>query len=132
MCQLSDVTPVAGPWQDATISAEDAAKMGACLADGRAAGAQWTPWLLNKMRQVNSDFGIRAAFPVADRAMIAVANGVVLKDTDGQWRANCLAVGPTWSLAVLQRYPSSGDANSDLAHVDTVCHKVVGQLTGSP
>jgi hypothetical protein len=132
MCQLSDVTPVAGPWQDAAISAEDAAKMGGCLADGRAAGAEWTPWLLNVMRQVNSDFGIRDAFPAGDRPVIAVANGVVLKEADGQWRANCLAVGPTWSLAVLQRFPSSGDANSDLAHGDTVCQKVVGQLTSSP
>jgi hypothetical protein len=132
MCQLSDVTPVAGPWQDATISAEDAAKMGGCLADGRAAGAEWTPWLLNVMRQVNSDFGIRDAFPSAERPVIAVANGAVLKDADGQWRANCLAVGPTWSLAVLQRYPSTGDANSDLGHVDTVCQKVAGQLMGSP
>jgi hypothetical protein len=129
MCHLTDLTPVAGSWQDTAISAQDAARMGGCLADGRAAGAQWTPWLLNVMRQVHSDFGIREAFPNEDQAMIAVANGVVLNEADGHWRANCLAVTQTWSLAVLQRYPASEDSTSDLEHVDAMCRQVVAQLT---
>jgi hypothetical protein len=130
MCHLSELTPVAGSWQDTEISAQDAARLGGCLADGRAAGAQWTPWLLNVMRQVHSEFGIREAFPSEEQAMIAVANGVVLNPADGQWRANCLAVSQTWSLAVLQRYPASDDPNSDIAHVDAVCRQVVNQLIG--
>jgi hypothetical protein len=130
MCHLNDLTPVAGSWQDTAISAQDAARMGGCLADGRAAGAQWTPWLLNVMRQVHSDFGIREAFPDAERTMIAAANGVVLDEEDGHWRANCLAVSQTWSLAVLQRYPASDDPASDIAHVDAICRQVVFRLTG--
>lgn len=130
MCHLVDVTPGAGSWQDTAISAQDAARLGGCLADGRAAGAQWTPWLLTAMRQVHRDFGIREAFPTEDQALIAVANAVVLNEADGQWRGNCLAVSQSWSLAVLQRHPATGDPNADIAHLDTVCRKVVWRLTG--
>ncbi len=132
MCSLEDVEPRGEPWPDTDISARDAARLGGCLADGRAAGAQWTPWLLNVMRQVRvGDFGIRKAFPTDEQPMIAIKNGVALNESDGQWRANCLAVSETWALVVLQRYPSSSDATLDRAHVDAVCQQVVQRLTGA-
>jgi hypothetical protein len=130
-CGLDDVEPAGEPWADTDISARDAARLGGCLVDGRAAGAEWTPRLLNLMRQIRvGDFGIRKAFPAAEQPLIAIKNGVVLNETDGLWRANCLAVSDTWALAVLQRYPSSGDPAADQAHVDAVCQEVVRRLTG--
>jgi hypothetical protein len=133
MCQLSETKAVADSWRDTTISARDAVRMGGCLADGRAAGAQWTPVILDAMRQVRGegDFGIRKAFPAGQRPMIAIANGWLLSDEDGTWHANCLAVSDNWVLAVLQRYPSHGDKNLDLAHLDAVCQNVVHKLTVS-
>jgi hypothetical protein len=133
MCALTDIKPAGTSWRGTTITARDAARMGGCLADSRAAGAQWTPWLLSEMRQVRgaSDFGIRNAFPTSQRPTIAIKNGVALVSADGQWRANCLAVTDHWSLAVLQRYPSHGDSNTDLAHLDAICQQVVWRLTGT-
>jgi hypothetical protein len=127
MCYLTHLTPVADAWPQTTLSAQDAARLGACLADGRAAGAEWTPWLLTVMRQVEGS-GIRDAFPAGARAMIAVANGVMLDEEDGQWRANCLALSETWSLAVMRRFPASDNPNADLANVEVVCQRVAQEL----
>jgi hypothetical protein len=134
MCHLPDTEPAGESWRDTVISARDAALMGGCLADGRAAGAQWTPWILNAMRQVRGtgDFGIREAFPAGERASIAIKNGWMLREADGLWRANCLAISDTWVLAVLQRYPANDSAATDLAHVDAVCQQVVWRLTTPP
>jgi hypothetical protein len=133
MCQLSDAKAVKDAWSDTIISARDAVRMGGCLADGRAAGAQWTPFVLDAMRQVRGegDFGIRKAFPRAQQPAIAIKNGWVLSDSDGTWHANCLAVSDNWVLAVLQRYPSHGDKNLDLAHLDAVCQDVTRRLSAS-
>jgi hypothetical protein len=130
MCQLSDVQP--GPkWGNTVISARDAARMGDCLADGRAAGAQWTPYVLELMRQVRGegDFGIRKAFPPIQQPQIAIKNGWALRAEDGTLHVNCLAIGDTWVLAVLQRYPSHGDMAADMAHADGVCQDVTRRLT---
>jgi hypothetical protein len=121
-------SPVADSWPDTTFSAQDAARLGGCLADGRAAGAQWKPWLLTVMRQVDGG-GIRDAFPASTRTMIAVTNGVMLDQEDGQWRASCLAVSETWSLAVLRRFPASDNPNADLANIEVVCQRVAQELT---
>ncbi len=133
MCQLSETKAVASSWRDTAISARDAVRMGGCLADGRAAGAQWTPIVLDAMRQVRGegDFGIRKAFPSGQQPTIAIANGWLLSAQDGAWHANCLAVNDNWVLAVLQRYPSHGDKDIDLAHLDAVCQDVVHKLTVS-
>jgi hypothetical protein len=131
MCQLTDSRAVADAWTNTVISARDSARMGSCLADGRAAGAQWTPWIMNSMRQVRGegDFGIRKAFPSGQQATIAITNGWALRDEDGAWHANCLAITDTWVLAVMQRYPSNRDRITDLAHIDAVCKDVVRKLT---
>ncbi|MBX6358311.1 MAG: hypothetical protein IRZ05_20980, partial [Micromonosporaceae bacterium] len=128
MCHLSGLTPAADSWPDTTFSAQDAARLGGCLADGRAAGAEWTPWLLTVMRQVDGG-GIREAFPPGTRSMIAVTNGVMLDQADGQWRANCLAVHETWALAILRRFPASGDPNADIANIEVTCQRVAQELT---
>lgn len=129
MCRLTDTQP-ADLWLRTTISAQDAARLGGCIADRTAAGAEWTPWLLSVMKQVRGSGGIRDAFPSQVRPTIAIKNGVLLDETTNEWTANCLAIGDGWSLAVLQRYPASGDEAADLAHVDAVCQQVVGRLTG--
>jgi hypothetical protein len=130
MCQLSE-TKAGDVWGATMISARDAVRMGGCLADGRAAGAQWTPWVLDKMRTVRGegDFGIRKAFPTAAQPAIAIKNGWALRTEDNAVHANCLAIGDTWVLAVVQRYPSTGDFAADMAHVDAVCQDVVRALT---
>jgi hypothetical protein len=131
MCQLSDSQADAADWRKTVISARDAVRMGACLADGRAAGAQWTPWIMDAMRQVRGegDFGIRKAFPTDYRTTIAIENGWAPRDAEGLWHVNCLAITDTWVLAVMQRYPSHGDWNTDKAHVDAMCQDVVRKLS---
>lgn len=91
------------------MSAADAVRMGAAIADGRAAGAQWTPWLLDEMRAVRGrgDFGIRQAFPPEERARIAIKNGWEIRRAIDEWNVNCLAIHDAWIMAVLMRYPSS-------------------------
>jgi hypothetical protein len=130
MCQLNESKPGAG-WGATIISARDAVRMGGCLADGRAAGAQWTPWVLDTMRSVRGegDFGIRKVFPEELQATIAIKNGWAVRAEDGAVHANCLAIGDNWVLAVLQRYPATGDPGSDMAHVDGVCQNVARTLS---
>jgi hypothetical protein len=130
MCQLSE-TKAGDVWGATMISARDAVRMGGCLADGRAAGAQWTPWILDEMRTVRGegDFGIRKAFPAPAQPAIAIKNGWALRTEDNAVHANCLAIGETWVLVVVQRYPSTGDFAADMAHVDEVCQDVVRALT---
>ena len=47
MCQLTEVQRGREVPGNTVISARDAVRMGDCLADGRAAGAQWTPWVMD-------------------------------------------------------------------------------------
>jgi hypothetical protein len=91
------------------MSARDAVRMGKLLADGAAAGREWTGWLLDEMRAVHGigDFGIRHAFPEAIRRSIAIKNGWEIRNAEGQWNVNCLAVDDAWIMAVLTRYSSS-------------------------
>ena len=118
MCGLTDSAPVAGFWSSTKISAQDTVRMGQCIADGRAAGPNWTSWVLDMMRKVRDvgDFGIRKAFPADQQAQVAIKNGWLLRDEDNHWHTNCLAIGDTWVLAVLQRYPSQGNWANDFAH----------------
>jgi hypothetical protein len=94
-------------WSDTVMSARDVARLGICLADGRAAGT-WTGWLLGEMRQVrgDGDFGPRKAFPAAAATKIAVKNGWFERPEDEQWHYACLAIGDFWTLGVLLRYPA--------------------------
>jgi hypothetical protein len=107
ICRLTESRASPGWWSRTTVSARDTVRLGACLADGRAAGPRWTPWLLTQMRQVRGpgDFGPRAALPRELGAKVAIKNGWLLRDEDRQWHIACLAVGDGWVLGVLARYP---------------------------
>lgn len=109
ICGLTDSHAVPGSWSSTRLSGRDTARMGACIADGRAAGpGQWTDWLLSEMRQVRGvgDFGIRDALPPGQRSSVAIKNGWVIRDDANEWHVNCLAIGDGWSMGVLTRYPA--------------------------
>jgi hypothetical protein len=125
ICGLTDSAP-SWRWSLTELSARDAARMAACVADGRGAGAEWTGWLLREMRLVRGrgDFGIRDAFPANLAARIAIKNGYFARPEDGLWHVNCLAVSDGWALTVIQRYPEE----LGLAHGAGICRSVAGQL----
>jgi hypothetical protein len=126
VCGLTNSSAVPDRWSETRMSARDAARMGACLADGRAAGPVWTKWVLNEMRQVRGDgrFGVVQALPADVAATTAIKNGWLLRDETGLWHVNCLAIGEDWVLAVMLRYPGS----LGFAHGGTVCRSVTTQL----
>jgi hypothetical protein len=107
ICGLAESRPVAvGSWSTTEVSARDAARLGVCIADGRAAGPQWTNWVLSEMRQVRGvgRFGIVSAFAPDVAGSVAIKNGWINR-SDGKWHVACLAVSEDWVLAVLTRYP---------------------------
>jgi len=107
ICDLTDSSPAAdGGWSRTALSARDTARMGACIADGRAAGPKWTKYLLGEMRAVRGvgNFGIRKAFPAAEQKTIAVKNGWVDRQREQKYTVNCLAIGDGWTMAVETRY----------------------------
>jgi hypothetical protein len=123
-CRLTDSSP-RDRWSTTVVSARDLARLGDCVADGRAANARWTEWLLTQMRNIRgeSDFGPRTIFAEPVRSQIAIKNGWYLRQ-DKQWHMSCLAIAKTWSLAVLLRYPR----NLGLNHGKAVCREVAAQL----
>jgi hypothetical protein len=126
MCKLTDSKVGPTSWSDTRLSARDTTRMADCLADGRAAGPKWTTWLLKEMRLVRGagDFGIRKAFPAAVAQTIAIKNGWVVRDDNGDWEVNCLAVGDGWTMGVLTRY----DARLGLTYGANICKNVATQL----
>ncbi|MFI7646761.1 hypothetical protein ACIBTZ_11855 [Micromonospora sp. NPDC049460] len=108
LCELTDskVAPDGG-WSRTALSPRDTARMGACIADSRAAGPKWTTWLIKEMRLVRGagDFGIRKAFPAAERKTIAIKNGWIDRTREQEMHINCLAIGDTWTMGVMVRYP---------------------------
>ncbi|MGW4461072.1 hypothetical protein [Micromonospora sp. NPDC004704] len=108
ICKLTDSGPAAdGGWSRTALSPRDTARLGVCIADGRAAGDTWTTWLLNEMRLVRGvgDFGIRHAFPAAQRKTIAIKNGWVERTKEQEYHVNCLAISGDWTMGVMTRYP---------------------------
>ncbi|MGS2613802.1 hypothetical protein ACVCAH_04605 [Micromonospora sp. LZ34] len=108
MCELTDSSVASdGGWSRTKLSPRDTARLGNCIADGRAAGPKWTKWLLSEMRLVRGagDFGIRKAFPVAERKTIAIKNGWIDRTKEQEMHINCLAIGDTWTMGVMVRYP---------------------------
>jgi hypothetical protein len=127
ICRLTDSHPYHRPyWSNTVVSARDTARMGACLADGRAAGARWTPWLVNEMRHVRGvgNFGVRTALPADVAARVAIKNGWLLRDEDGLWHISCLAVSDEWSVGVLARYPG----RLGMGYGTQLCRRVGQQL----
>jgi hypothetical protein len=130
ICGLTDTTLVNGWWSKTEITARDATRLGLCVADGRAAGRTWTPWILTQMRQVRGEgrFGIIDALPAGVAAATAIKNGWTLINDDGDWHIACLAVQNQWILAVLTRY----DGSHGLTYGANVCADVTRQLITGP
>lgn len=127
ICDLTDSSPAPdGGWSRTALSARDAARMGACIADGRAAGPKWTNWLLDEMRAVRGvgNFGIRKAFPPQVQKTIAIKNGWVDRTPEQKYTVNCLAVGDGWTMAVETRY----DINLGYTYGAKICEEVAAQL----
>jgi hypothetical protein len=129
-CGLTETTVHANWWSLTGMSARDAARMGQCIADGRAAGPQWTAWVLDQMRGVRGEgrFGIVAAFPDAQATTLAIKNGWALHQPGDGWTVNCLAIAAGWVLAVQVRY---APALGGLAHGAAVCADVARQRTSA-
>jgi len=122
MCGLTDTTGVPNSWSLTRMSARDAARLGACIADGRAAGPRWTGWLLGEMRSVRGP-GRFGAIEVAPAGTVAAKNGWLLRD-DKQWHIACMAVGDGWTLGVMVRH--AGTLGKD--HGAGICRQVAEQL----
>jgi hypothetical protein len=125
-CKLTDSSAYKNLWSNTRLSARDTARLGACIADGRAAGPEWTDHLLDEMRAVRGvgDFGIRKAFPASTRKNIAIKNGWVTRDALGEWHVNCLAIGDGWTMGVMTRYP----ARLGYTYGAEICEDVARQL----
>jgi hypothetical protein len=134
VCQLTDSRVDPGSWVGTRISARDAARLGRCVADGRAAGPSWTAWVRMEMTKVRggtakggSPRGVR--WGIVDGLPEQVtAQGVGFENgwgsSRGQFRVNCLAVADSWSLAVLTRYA----AQRGLNYGAEACAEVAAQL----
>ncbi|AEB42333.1 MULTISPECIES: hypothetical protein [Micromonospora] len=126
-CDLTDskVSSDLG-WSRTELSPRDVARLGNCIADGRAAGPTWTKWLLNEMRLVRGagDFGIRKAFPAAEAKKIAIKNGWVDREQEQEIHVNCLAIGDTWTMGVMLRYP----INKGYDYGMTTCQQITRAL----
>ncbi|HEX2770832.1 MAG TPA: hypothetical protein VHN18_00195 [Micromonosporaceae bacterium] len=108
ICKLTDSSvSESGGWSRTHLSPRDDARLGACIADGRAAGPQWTDWLLKEMRLVRGvgNFGIRKAFPLEEQKSIAIKNGWVDRTAEQEYHVSCLAIGDGWAIGVMTRYP---------------------------
>ncbi|MDG4821629.1 hypothetical protein O7635_07150 [Asanoa sp. WMMD1127] len=95
-----------GGWSRTLLSPADITRLGACIADGRAAGPTWTDFLLDELRAVrdSGDFGIRQAFPEDQRHAIAVKNGWVEREEEHEFHVSCMAIGDGWVIGVMARY----------------------------
>ncbi|HEU5109773.1 MAG TPA: hypothetical protein VFT95_14620 [Micromonosporaceae bacterium] len=143
ICKLTDTKIYSGWWSRTRISARDAVRLGACVADGRAAGPQWTKWVLAEMRNVRGTaakkdqrltsgggrWGIVDGLPpeILEQG-VAIKNGWTAIGSDNSWHVNCLAVHRDWALAVLMRYP----ARQGLLYGAGVCKQVTQQLVFQP
>lgn len=119
-------------WSLTTMTVTDAAKLGLCLADGRAAG-RWTDWLLGEMKQVRGGvddqhgstgggrWGIIDGLPLSVVSDTAIKNGWT--EHGSQWRVNCLAIHPEFVLAVMLSYP----VDRGLAYGASQCAEIARQ-----
>lgn len=122
ICKLTDSYAIPYRWSNTELSPRDTVRMGACIADGRAAGPEWTDWLLDEMRAVRGigDFGIRQALPAERQPTVAIKNGWVVRDAQDAWHVNCLAIGDGWVMGVMTRYP----ADLGYEHGAEICHSL--------
>lgn len=126
LCELTDSSAYKDLWSNTRLSPRDITRLGACIADGRAAGPKWTKFLLNEMRSVRGtgDFGIRKAFPTVEQKTIAIKNGWVDRQATQEYHVSCLAIGDGWTVGVMARYP----IGLDYPYGAKICESVGRQL----
>lgn len=129
LCGLTDTKGIQNSWSLTRMSARDVARLAACIADQRAAGPTWTPWLIDEMRNVRGPgrFGIIEALPADAARTTAIKNGWLRRD-DQQWHISCLAIGDGWTLGVMARY--NGKLGKDYGA--RICRDVTAQLLTRP
>jgi len=123
-CGLTRVTIKPTLWSWTLMTPQDAVKYGLCVGDGRAAGPQWTTWILNTMKKVRGGvadqksgtvqggrWGIIDGLPPELAKDTSIKNGWTLY-RDG-WHVNCLAVHPDWTLSVMIRTTKGLKAAAD-------------------
>lgn len=123
-CALHETTSKPGWWSETQMSAADAARLGACIAEGKVASPAWIAWVLEQMRGVTGvgRFGIVESRPFDRGRPLAIKNGWTLRP-DG-WHVSCLAIADWWTLAVMVRYP----ADLGLVYGAGVCADVAAAL----
>ncbi|WP_026268463.1 hypothetical protein [Micromonospora sp. CNB394] len=143
ICGLTDTRPGSVPqykgwWSFTEMSPRDAARLGDCIADGRAAGPTWTKWLLSEMTKVAGSvskqsarsgggrWGIIDGLPatIKSQGPVHMKNGWTQLAYDGNWHISCLAFTDKWSLSVMMRYPGG----SGLSYGAKMCAAVATQL----
>jgi hypothetical protein len=142
ICKLTDTKgDSASRWSLTQMSARDAVRMGECVADGRAAGPEWTSWVLEQMRNVRGTvkqqqlksgggrWGIIEGLPVEVQPTVSIKNGWTAHTGswigDNMWHLNCLGIiGDEFVLAVEARFPVA----LGLAYGAGLCKSVTEQL----
>jgi hypothetical protein len=138
--RLGSVPGYVGWWSFTEMSAQDAARLGQCVKEGKAAGPKWTPWVLAEMTKVRGTtaakdqhettgggrWGIIDGLPkeILAQAPVSIKNGWTPLVYDGNWHISCLAISEDWVLAVQTRYPTS----KGLKYGAGVCGNVATQL----
>ena len=149
LCGLKDTRrpSLAGEWSYTTMSPADAARMGLCIANGSAAGPQWTSWLLDTMKHVRGTvdqqgtttgggrWGIIDGLPTNLVPDTSIKNGWTPQIYDHNWHLNCLAINPGWVLAIEIHYPWTGASGNwqgadNLQQGADTCAAVTRQLVG--
>ncbi|WP_117209664.1 serine hydrolase [Allorhizocola rhizosphaerae] len=140
VCGLVDTEVHDGWWSRTQMSPRDAIKLGECLADGTAAGPDWTEWLLSEMRNVQGTaapedqqktrgggrWGIIDGVPVDSAPSVALKNGWTSIGADGNWHLNCLALTGDWTMSVMMRYPDE----LGLEYGAGICRQIAHRLLG--
>ncbi len=112
MCGLTNLVIKPNLWGWTVMTPMDAIRYGQCLADGRAAGPQWTDWVLDTMKHIRGSvaeqksgavqggrWGIIDGLPQEVAKDISFKNGWTVY-RDG-WHVNCLAIHPDFVLNVM-------------------------------
>ncbi|GAA2387700.1 hypothetical protein Cme02nite_22470 [Catellatospora methionotrophica] len=142
VCGLTDTTLFDQWWSRTQMSPRDAVRLAQCVADGTAAGPQWTGWVLSEMRSVSGStaaeeqfattgggrWGIIDGIPDTLARTLAIKNGWTAIGADGNWHLNCLAISDDWIMNVMTRYP----VDNGLQYGADVCADVARQLVTPP
>jgi hypothetical protein len=136
MCGLTNTKIFPFWWAKTQMTPVDAIRYGKCVANGTAAGAKWTDWLLTTMRKVRGGvadqisvtkqggrWGIIDAIPADMAQEVSIKNGWTAYG-DG-WHVNCLAIHRDWVLSVMVRIGS-------LQLAANACRSVAQQLLITP